>query len=49
MQQALDFIAKYKPKRAILTHIGATIDYGKVSRMLPSGVEMAWDGMEVEV
>ena len=34
---------------AILTHIGAMIDYKGVSRMLPSGVEMAWDGMGVEI
>jgi len=49
LQQALNFIAKYQPKRSILTHIGATIDYDKVSSMLPSGAEVAWDGMEVEV
>ena len=48
LQQALDFIAKYKPKRAILTHIGAGMDYEKVSSILPSGVEVAWDGMGVE-
>lgn len=49
LQQALNLIEKYKPKRAILTHIGAGMDYERVSKMLPSGVEVAWDGMGVEM
>lgn len=49
LQQALEFIKKYKPKRAILTHIGASIDHEQVSKTLPKNVEIAWDGMEIEL
>lgn len=31
-------------KRTIITHIGATIDYEIVSKMLISGAKVAWDG-----
>ncbi len=40
-QQTLGFIAKYKPKRVILTHIGAMMDYERLLSMLPGGVEVA--------
>ncbi len=49
LQQALDFIKKYQPKKAILTHIGPTIDYDKISKLLPNNIEIAYDGMEIEV
>ncbi len=47
--QALEMIAQFKPKRAILTHMTGDLDYEKLRRELPETVEPAYDGMVVEV
>ncbi|GMO66716.1 MAG: hypothetical protein Ta2D_12650 [Rickettsiales bacterium] len=49
LEQSLKWIEKFKPKQVILNHLNTTIDYEKVSKMLPKGVELAWDGMIVEI
>lgn len=49
LSQALDTVAELKPKRAILTHINHKFDHETVSADLPDGVELAYDGMVVEV
>jgi len=49
LAQTLDWIARVKPKRAILTHMNHTVDYESWTARLPAGVEMAHDGMEIEV
>jgi len=36
-------------KRGILTHMGHRVDYHLMAQSLPTGVEMAYDGMEFEV
>jgi len=46
---ALEWIDRVKPRRAILTHLGSTIDYVKSSEYLPDGVEPAYDGMEIKI
>lgn len=46
---ALEWIAKVKPKRAILTNLHIDLDYETLRRELPDGVEPAFDGMTVEV
>jgi phosphoribosyl 1,2-cyclic phosphate phosphodiesterase len=43
--QALDWIARLKPKRAVLTHMHVDLDYATLARDLPDGVEPAYDGM----
>lgn len=48
VEQNLERIIKYKPKRAILNHLSENIDYEKVSKMLPDDVELAYDGMVIE-
>jgi phosphoribosyl 1,2-cyclic phosphate phosphodiesterase len=45
----LDWIRKLAPKRAILTHMDATMDYRALCDELPDGVEPAYDGMEIEL
>jgi phosphoribosyl 1,2-cyclic phosphate phosphodiesterase len=45
VEQALDWIARVKPKRAVLTHMHVDLDYEKLARELPQGVEPAYDGM----
>ncbi len=43
----LEWIAHYKPKRAILTHMDISMDYAALRSILPDGVEPAFDGMDV--
>jgi phosphoribosyl 1,2-cyclic phosphate phosphodiesterase len=45
VEQALDWIARVKPKRAVLTHMHVDLDYETLARELPQGVEPAYDGM----
>jgi len=48
VKQALAWIEKLKPKRAIFTHLNVDLDYEKLRRELPEGVEPAYDGMVIE-
>lgn len=43
--QALDWIARMKPRRAILTNLHTDLDYRTLAAQLPPGVEPAYDGM----
>jgi phosphoribosyl 1,2-cyclic phosphate phosphodiesterase len=45
---ALEWIAKVKPRRAILTHMNHQADYETIRAKCPAGVEPAYDGMSVE-
>ena len=45
VEQALSFIVRVKPKRAVLTHMHVDLDYATLVRELPNGVEPAYDGM----
>jgi phosphoribosyl 1,2-cyclic phosphate phosphodiesterase len=46
---ALEWIAKVKPKHAVLTNLHIDLDYEKLKRELPDGVEPAYDGMTMEL
>ncbi|MCH9807319.1 MAG: MBL fold metallo-hydrolase [Alphaproteobacteria bacterium] len=48
VEQALEWIARLKPKRAILTHMTTDLDYDTLRRELPKGVEPAFDGMQID-
>lgn len=48
VKQALAWIERLKPKRAILTHMTADLDYEALRRELPEDVEPAYDGMVIE-
>jgi len=45
LDEALDWIARVKPKRAILTNLHSDMDYAALRASLPAGVEPAYDGM----
>lgn len=47
VDQALDWIDRIKPKRAILTNLHADLDYAELKARLPSHVEPAYDGLSV--
>jgi phosphoribosyl 1,2-cyclic phosphate phosphodiesterase len=48
LKRALQWIERLGPKRAILTHMTAELDYATLRRELPAHVEPAYDGMTVE-
>jgi phosphoribosyl 1,2-cyclic phosphate phosphodiesterase len=45
IEQALDVIAKVKPRQAYLTHMSHSVDHDTVSRTLPPNVALAYDGL----
>lgn len=47
VKQALEWIERIKPKRAVLTHLHIDLDYAALKRELPPHVEPAYDGMVV--
>jgi len=49
IKQAVEAAAKIAPRRTILTHMGHNVDYVKDSAVLPAGVELAYDGMTLEL
>jgi phosphoribosyl 1,2-cyclic phosphate phosphodiesterase len=47
--RTIEWIARVKPKRAVLTHMNHFMDYEEVRRRCPPGVEPGWDGMVFEI
>ena len=45
IERALEWVERLNPRRAILTHMGNEMDFETLRRILPRGVEPAWDGM----
>lgn len=48
LKRALEWIDRLRPKRAILTHMTAELDYATLRRDLPAHIEPAYDGMVIE-
>ena len=46
---ALDWIARLRPKRALLTHMDNSMDYETLRSELPAGIEPAYDGLEIRL
>lgn len=49
VEQALAWIARVRPERAILTNLHVDLDYNALKARLPAGVEPAYDGMRFEL
>jgi phosphoribosyl 1,2-cyclic phosphate phosphodiesterase len=49
LDKTLAWIARVRPRRAILTNMHIDLDYGELVRRLPAGVAPAYDGLAVEV
>ncbi len=47
LAQTLDWIAAFKPRRAVLTHMDQSLDYAALSATLPVGVEPGYDNLEI--
>jgi phosphoribosyl 1,2-cyclic phosphate phosphodiesterase len=44
---ALEWIARVRPRRAVLTNLHQTLDYEALKQSLPPGVEPAYDGLSL--
>ena len=49
VDQALSQIEHIAPRQAYLTHIAHEIEHEELDRELPDGVNLPWDGLEVEI
>jgi phosphoribosyl 1,2-cyclic phosphate phosphodiesterase len=49
LERTLGWIARVKPRRAVLTHMDESMDYETLCRELPKGVEPGYDGLVLEV
>jgi phosphoribosyl 1,2-cyclic phosphate phosphodiesterase len=49
LDQSLGYIKRLRPRRALLTHISHDIKHEETTGHLPAGVEIAYDGLVVEV
>ena len=49
LSDALSWIDRFKPKRAVITNMHADLDYEVVRKSLPEGVIPAYDGMRLTV
>ena len=49
LAQTLDWIAQFRPKRAVLTHMDQSLDYVILAAGLPTGVEPGFDGLTIVV
>jgi phosphoribosyl 1,2-cyclic phosphate phosphodiesterase len=49
LARTLEWIARVKPKRAILTNMHVDLDYERLKAELPPGIEPAFDGMVITV
>src|SRR5438445_139690 len=48
VEQALESIARVKPRQAYFTHMAHTMEYDELMRTLPKSVEPAYDGLKFE-
>ena len=49
LEQVLDWVARLRPRRTVLTHMSPDLDHAWLRANLPAGVEPAHDGMVLEV
>ncbi len=49
LAKTLSWIARVKPRRAVLTHMDIPLDYATLRRDLPAGVEPGYDGLTIEL
>ncbi|MBM4071757.1 MAG: MBL fold metallo-hydrolase [Planctomycetes bacterium] len=45
LEEALEVVSRLQPERAYFTHMSHEMDHETVNRMLPKGVELAYDGL----
>ncbi|UUP19466.1 MBL fold metallo-hydrolase [Nitratireductor thuwali] len=49
LDEALEWVARLAPRRAVLTHMHTPMDYAAVERQTPAHIAPAYDGMTIEI
>ena len=49
LARVLDWVARLRPRRTVLTHMGTDMDWAWLRAHLPAGVEPGHDGMVLEI
>lgn len=49
LQQALDYAKRFGARRTFLTHIAHELGHEQTSALLPEGVQLAYDGLQLEI
>ncbi|GMR04284.1 MAG: GPMC system MBL fold metallohydrolase [Thermodesulfobacteriota bacterium] len=49
IEEAVEISRELKPERTVLTHLSHNVDFAADNKKLPPGVELGYDGMELEV
>ncbi len=49
VEEAVEASSLLNPERTVLTHLGHVLDYASENEVLPDGVELAFDGLSVEL
>jgi phosphoribosyl 1,2-cyclic phosphate phosphodiesterase len=49
LAQVYEWVARVKPRRTVLTHMGVDMDWGWLKANLPPGIEPGYDGMVIAV
>lgn len=49
LEEALSVIADLRPRRAFLVHMTHTLDHASVNAQLPANVQLAYDGLTLEI
>ena len=46
--RVVEWVERLRPRRTILTHMGNTMDFGRLTATLPPGIEPGFDGLTLE-
>ena len=49
LEEALEVVKKIKPKKTFFTHISHEMEHEKTNKMLPNNIELAYDGLNLEI
>ena len=49
LEQTLQWIARVKPERAVLTHMSHEVDYDELKAQLPPHIEPGYDGLTLDI
>jgi phosphoribosyl 1,2-cyclic phosphate phosphodiesterase len=47
LDQAIEAALQLKPRRTYFTHIAHEIEHGEISKQLPAGIELGYDGLRI--
>ena len=49
IDQALAIVERLKPKQTYFTHCSCSMDYARVNPLMPEGVQVGWDGLQIDL